>query len=187
MTFFPIRYLLQNRPYFLKKWNWRKLANNIETKIITCTHFTQSEIVPQIVRNTTPTLTNNTTTTREQQNYNNKIITTTTGGPEEKIISSQKSSKVLTLSGGGNQNHHTTTQLVTTGEFFFKNPFFFCQTTACVYCVYYTLLCFMCVLVGFEYLHLSNYETIWRFGIKKLWLHAPIWYFVLLWFYASHI
>jgi len=97
------------------------------------TDSSKSEIVPQIVRNTTPTLTNNTTTTREQQNYNNKIITTTTGGPEEKIISSQKSSKVLTLSGGGNQNHHPTTQLVTTevifdkkrhliGEEFFRHP-----------------------------------------------------------------
>ena len=143
LTFFLIGFLLQNRPYFLKKWNWGKVTNNIETKIITCTHFTQSEIVPQIVRNTT--LTNNTTTTREQQNYNNKIITTTTtGGPEEKIISSQKSSKVLTLSGGSNQNHHTTTQLVTTGEFK-KKSLFFCQTTACVYCVLLYYSVYVCV------------------------------------------
>ena len=137
---FLIRFLLQNRPYFLKKWNWRKLANNIETKIITCTHFTQSEIVPQIVRNTT--LTNNTTTTREQQNYNNKIITT--GGPEEKIISSQKSSKVLTLSGGGNQNHYTTTQLVTTGEFL-KILFFLSNHRMCVLCLLYLTLFYVCV------------------------------------------
>ena len=129
------------RPYFLKKWNWRKLANNIETKIITCTHFTQSEIVPQIVRNTT--LTNNTTTTREQQNYNNKIITTTTGGPEEKIISSQKSSKVLTLSGGGNQNHHPTTQLVTTGEFWKKISFFLSNHRMSVLC--FTIILCLCV------------------------------------------
>ena len=138
LTFFLICFLLQNRPYFLKKWNWRKLANNIETKIITCTHFTQSEIVPQIVRNTT--LTNNTTTTREQQNYNNKIITT--GGPEEKIISSQKSSKVLTLSGGGNQNHYTTTQLVTTGEFL-KILFFSVKPphVCTVFTIPYSVLC----------------------------------------------
>ena len=42
---FLICFLLQNRPYSLKiwkTWNWRKLVNNIETKIIKCTHFTES-------------------------------------------------------------------------------------------------------------------------------------------------
>ena len=34
-----IRFLLQNRPYFLKKWNWRKLVKSMESKIIMCTHF----------------------------------------------------------------------------------------------------------------------------------------------------
>merc|ERR1712129_93901 len=58
-----------------------QINNNNKYKL---TNSSKSEIVPQIVRNTTPTLTNNgspnnTTTTREQQNYNNKIITTTTG------------------------------------------------------------------------------------------------------------